>query len=434
MMEETRQGELWVYRCGKCGGTWKYAKQKPVFGCRCNGKPVRPRRRKSKAKRQCIHAGEVLMSLSCQQGGRNQIIQCDHFGESVSLHPLSIAAVDRIGECSPERTCQGCKVGSVLSPCEVLIVMGPHWAYRRDRFVSAIRDMGICVESSGAKNAAKLRNEIKRRRPNVVFIHTYHVPAIEIHKAAIEFSETTFVSVCHSSLNHLFGKQTAEHERSLDLCLRLPNVWYATPEAIESAYRKIGYERYVQFPNPMVVTNRKPAFVERDPDTVLLSGRSDIVKAFPAASLAAGILANERGVQVMVLTKGKGRTCIEPFLRSAHIKAEWLPWGTCEEFANTMRRRVSLVLQPSLTESFNYVALEAMLEGVPVVGSPTIRFLPPSWQADPNDPESIVRAANEILNNRRQAAELAYAVGRRVAHDQNAALEKLVRKLMVGGQ
>ena len=65
----------------------------------------------------------------------------------------------------------------------------------------------------------------------------------------------------------------------------------------------------------------------------------------------------------------------------------WMPRGELLERLAACR----FAMHASLAESFGYGAVDAMMAGTPVVGSPALQWLPRSWCArDANDPASIL--------------------------------------------
>ncbi len=315
-------------------------------------------------------------------------------------------------------------------PVDLLLVGGSHWRHRLNRFSEVIATSDIKFAVSSGETVDEVSAAIARRRPAVVLVHTFHFPAADVGRLAEQYPDTTFCNVCHSSLNHLFGSTSNEHLRALALTERFDNCWYATPER-DSGLSQLGYPRAVEFPNPMPLpASVVPAAI--DPPTVLIAGRADIIKAHPAAIAAAGILARRQSIRVLVATRNGSNGQLQPFFDAAKIAPERLPWTDYETFAETLRTRVSIVLQPSLSESFNYLALEAMSAGRPVIGSPAIRFLPAAWQADPNHPEQIADLAVAVLAEYDSQSQWARRTAAAVCTAQNAAFFRLLKRLGIG--
>jgi glycosyltransferase involved in cell wall biosynthesis len=60
---------------------------------------------------------------------------------------------------------------------------------------------------------------------------------------------------------------------------------------------------------------------------------------------------------------------------------------------------MNLVLQPSYTETFNMVTADAIAEGVPVVVTDSIDWVPSWWQARADEPRDITRVAEQLLRD-----------------------------------
>lgn len=80
------------------------------------------------------------------------------------------------------------------------------------------------------------------------------------------------------------------------------------------------------------------------------------------------------------------------------------PWQSWDQFRHTVSH-MDLLMQPSFTETFNIVSADACAEGVPVVGSDAIEWLPAHWQANVDDPADIARIGNYLLSDIHAASE-----------------------------
>lgn len=90
-----------------------------------------------------------------------------------------------------------------------------------------------------------------------------------------------------------------------------------------------------------------------------------------------------------------------PTLRNMFEGLEWaklieVPWQSWSDFRRTISY-CDLAMQPSLSETFNLVSADAIAEGVPVVGSDAIEWLPREWQARPDDMEDVARTGMGLL-------------------------------------
>ena len=103
----------------------------------------------------------------------------------------------------------------------------------------------------------------------------------------------------------------------------------------------------------------------------------------------------------------------------------WLPLVKWLEFL----RCVDVGLQCSFSESFNYVAIEHLAAGVPVVGSSATRYLPKEWQADPERPEEIADKLESILNSEIQPS-MCREIAERVAAENNMLFHRTIEGLL----
>ena len=71
----------------------------------------------------------------------------------------------------------------------------------------------------------------------------------------------------------------------------------------------------------------------------------------------------------------------------------WCGWP---EFRRTVAD-MDLLIHPSYTESFNMVSADGISQGIPVVGSPAIEWLPDHWKADSDDATEIARVGLNLL-------------------------------------
>jgi hypothetical protein len=77
------------------------------------------------------------------------------------------------------------------------------------------------------------------------------------------------------------------------------------------------------------------------------------------------------------------------------IHSPWLPWSRFRR----LLRAIDLVFQVSYTETFNVVTADAVSEGVPVVASDAIDWVPRWWQARADEPCDITRVAERLLRD-----------------------------------
>src|ERR1051326_4036722 len=77
------------------------------------------------------------------------------------------------------------------------------------------------------------------------------------------------------------------------------------------------------------------------------------------------------------------------------VQQPWQPWP---DFRRTVSH-MALLIQPSYTESFSMVTADAIAEGVPVVGTDVLYWLPPHWQAPADQAHEVARVGLSLLQN-----------------------------------
>ena len=180
-----------------------------------------------------------------------------------------------------------------------------------------------------------------------------------------------------------------------------------------------------------VLTHTDPP--QLDPPSVLIVSRADIVKALPAQIIAAAILQRRRGVRVLYCVNGETGTRskgLDDLTAAAGLQCERLPWVGYDGFLRRLREEVSVVLQPSMSETFNYVSWEAGSVGRPWVGSAAIRHTPVEWRANPNDASEIAMVAETILDDYQDASREARRIAVEVAARNNAAYAESIGRLL----
>lgn len=85
-----------------------------------------------------------------------------------------------------------------------------------------------------------------------------------------------------------------------------------------------------------------------------------------------------------------------PVITSLGIRAILCDWVDRGQLL-ALLSRCRVALHASLAESFGYGAVDAMMAGTPVVGSPALGWLPAEWRArDANDPLAVASVLEEL--------------------------------------
>lgn len=118
----------------------------------------------------------------------------------------------------------------------------------------------------------------------------------------------------------------------------------------------------------------------------------------------------------------------EQVMKWLGIQYELRPWMPRSELLERLAA-CKLALHASLAESFGYGAVDALMAGTPVVGSPALYWLPDHWKVvDANDPGAIVsqmRQACDIESRTEDASSLLESIADR----QNASAKLAVGRL-----
>ena len=73
-------------------------------------------------------------------------------------------------------------------------------------------------------------------------------------------------------------------------------------------------------------------------------------------------------------------------------------------------------MQPSYTESFNYVTADGVYEGVPCVVSEAVTWAPKEWRADVDDVQDIARVGTSLVYDPQAAGRGLHALKRHNKH------------------
>ena len=121
---------------------------------------------------------------------------------------------------------------------------------------------------------------------------------------------------------------------------------------------------------------------------------------------------------------------IQSLCSSAELSLKELKWMEVDDFRRYLHEHIDIGLQVSYTESFNYVALDHLSQGIPVVGSEAIEYLPWRWKANVDDIQDIAAKAQIILADYEFASELACSVARGVIEANNTEMVHTISRML----
>jgi glycosyltransferase involved in cell wall biosynthesis len=318
------------------------------------------------------------------------------------------------------------EAGDVAAATILHITPAPGWQSIVDRSLAAT-DRYTHREIS-RPTAQQLREALRDSQPAAVIVHAYTLPVERVGDLAADNPERQVIAVTHSSLNHMamIPRLLSQHVAHLDLAADAPNVHYAASDIAAVVRRRGMY----WWPNPVHL----PPAVDPPPlatPRILVASRLDPTKALPAQIAAAAILQREHGAEVAIQIKpGPSMDWLRALACAYGLSADYWDWTDRQTWLDRLRESVSILLQPSLSESFNYLSVDAASVGRPFVGSPAIAHTPPAWQANPNDPWSIALTAQSILADYPSASHLARTLAVDVAARQNSTHRALLAHLV----
>ena len=324
------------------------------------------------------------------------------------------------------RSCGGCKKRQALlnrlfpyrkklskNRCDVLNcyppIDNPEWIkIRGDVYAAELRTAGLDAQSVGvsSKDAEAAGEVISKYNPRVFCNHAFFFPWKVTAELAQVFPKTNFLTINHCSQADLARspKWMREQAHCVQLAQDHKNCFMGVVDS-RNFLKHCGLERCITVPN-LVRWPNQPATHRPKTDRPVCSivGRFDPNKAIIHSILAAAI--NGR-VDLLFILKKPPRGQLEDFCESVGVQYDFAPWSSWDDYLKIVSEKVSICFQPSFTESFNYVSVEHMALGIPVVGSPTVKFLPPAWQSNPDDPIDMSNTLDALLDDYETQSKLA---------------------------
>lgn len=272
----------------------------------------------------------------------------------------------------------------------------------------------VCLYQPQNNSVHQAWDAISIVKPKLIMSHAEAIDGINLSTLADYFPDRVFVAVNHSSQSHLARsahglKSNAAHVAS---AISKPNYVYCSPdERIPLAPLHSHHPNLQWAPNPVRIPDKERAG-RPGKDALLIAGRHDVIKNLPQQMMAASLVQQETGCDVLVTVKQPNAEHSVHHLAEAYgLRLRFAPWMDWRDWIDFINAHVTVCMQASYSESFNYVALENMLCGRPVVGSPAIRYLPNEWQANPEDAEAMATIAIDFFRAYRMPSDHARQQG-----------------------
>ena len=277
-----------------------------------------------------------------------------------------------------------------------------HWRDAQTGLSSVLGGAGMSsvVQSYGSVDGVS--EAVQEFLPKVCLARAMPFPPEEFGKLAQKHPGVQFVVCCHSVPSHLtkWSGILPRFTGYLKLSRDMENVWLATPD--ERVQWKYWTPRGLWLPNTLGDVPRGHDRGIEGPVNVSLVGRPDLIKSFPNQVFAVALANKTRKCRLHLMihgATGRGKQTdgdLGSLAKSLGVETLSHPHMDHEAHRNRIANVVDIGMQAGFCESFNYVALEHMASGKPVVGSPTVRFLPDRMQVDPNDIEGMARKLLEL--------------------------------------
>jgi hypothetical protein len=135
---------------------------------------------------------------------------------------------------------------------------------------------------------------------------------------------------------------------------------------------------------------------------ICMPGAIRQLKNYPTGAGAVLLLRHMMGVPIRLhmntgRLEGGNNVVVKGMIdEDPHVTLVDVPWLEWPEFTRLLGG-MNLLLQPSLTESYNIVFADAIGQGVAGAVSPAIKWAPASWKADPDDPADLARVARQLI-------------------------------------
>jgi len=291
----------------------------------------------------------------------------------------------------------------------------------------SLKSINVDCRVDGVNNAQHIA-EILRKSPQAThaIVEAAFFGVEDANQLSAEFPEIEFVFRNHSQIGFLqvepkaiewFTSFAQLQEKTLNVRLSGNNErftqWWNT------AYN----QRYLPNLYPLIDrTNPKIVRHSNYRDTLRIGafGSLRLLKNFTTCAAAAMIIARrlDRNLE-LYMNAGRsenGGNVITDAVKKMLAGLPWaklveVQWQDWTQFRHTVGN-MDLNLQASFTETFNIVTADSIAEGVPVVGSAAIEWLPDDWQAMCDDSEDIARKGVNLILDPRSADSGVHALKR----------------------
>ena len=284
-----------------------------------------------------------------------------------------------------------------------------------------------------------LLRDIAARRPELIVNRALTLAPSLVAALAALLPDVRFVTVCHSSQTFLMEETAGAVRQELFVALAraLPNVYYATPHESTARVLREGANcpRCLWWPNWVdPVAGVEPRLApEGRPWRVSLVSALRPLKALGVQIMAAAHAAERMDLELYLsFATGSADHAhqVEAWVNTfPRLRAYCVPWQGRAGYLEWLAQ-MDLGLQCSPTESENLVALDQMLRGIPVVGSPAVVYIPECQSArNPDCAESIAKRLQSLTVGCREQSSLALGAARKHTERTRAQFGRVLQEL-----
>jgi len=231
-----------------------------------------------------------------------------------------------------------------------------------------------------------------------------------------DFPKVHFISRCHSNIGFLQVEAGAiglirqyilMQDSELNFEFSANSLQFT--EFIENTYNT----RCTYLPNLYDLKRKHIKFPERHSKQLVRIasfGATRLMKNHSTAAAAAMVLAHRENLDleffINVSREEHGKGVLQA-LRNMFANVRWaklveVPWEAWAEFRRTVSC-MDLAYQLSMSETFNLISADAVAEGVPVVGSEAIEWLPSDSQCHIDDVDEAATVGIRLIHDPRSA-------------------------------
>jgi hypothetical protein len=437
------------YVCDACGRSYFDRRSWAPFWCECGNRVEAPPGEPSvvrTAPRYAFAVAEHLLlgrkTRTDEEVERLYVLcrQCEYFRDGVCRHRRCGCRVSRDeGEFRNKlrMQTQRCPIDAWRTGVQVLInsnVASPMWRHLKIGWpLKLLADNGVeaAAYKFAGQSGEELAKDVERFGARLFVNQAMLIAPAVMEQAATLRPDVLWATTIHSSQSDLARNRAWLNLQSVfaDIAREHRNCWVGFMDERMAEWNPFGLSRSFAWRGCVPVREESPV-VELDPPVVSLACQERPLKNLPNQLVGAALASKQVPLRVIATLGDEDGGGLQSLASSLGLDVTWRRWMDWPEYDAMVRDDVSIGLQVSFTESFNYVALEHLLHGKPVIASPAVRYVPAPWKASPDDPQDIARRILLVLGQLKHNSETARFVGAKKAESNNVLFVETVKGLL----